>query len=270
MAMLNRFAVLGIALFLIPGCATAMRGRAQIVVISSEPSGAIVSIDGVEKDTTPTVVSLRRKSRHTIGVAIDGYAAETRAIATDADYKLTTLNLLLFHPAVAAAGVGVDVLTGASNSLTPRIIDVRLAILDSGAVAPRLSGIPWQPVPIGSRIRVSTGDQSAPTVVGTLVRVSGDTLLLESADSPVSRRISRQSIRTMELNLGPDRVRGSRDWMWRGALAGFAAGAAAGAITQSAEGAYYFAFLYGAPSGLVIGAIAGAAVPPSDIWLRLR
>lgn len=268
MATLNRFAALGIVL-LIPGCATTIRASSQIVVISSEPSGGIVSIDGAVKDTTPALVSLKRKSSHTIGVVIDGYAAETRTVSSDADYKLVALNLLLFHPAVAAAGIGVDLLTGAHNSLTPQVINVRLAIRDSVAVARRTSDVPWQPVPIGSRIRVSTGDSSTPVMVGTLVAVSGDTLLLESVSSPVSRRISRRSVGTMELSL-PDRQRGLLRWMWQGALGGFAAGAAVGAITHGAEGAYYFSFLFGAPIGLVLGTVAGAVVPPNDNWLPIR
>lgn len=270
MATLSRFAFIAIVFLVMPGCATAIRGGSQVVVISSEPSGAVLSIDGVEKDTTPAVVSLERKSPHTIAVAIDGYAPERRVVLPDADYKLVALNLLLFHPAVAIAGTGIDLVTGAHHTLSPPVINLRLAITDSVAVARRRSDVPWQPVPIGSRIRVSTGEPSTPAVVGTLVAVSGDSLVLGSAASPVSRRIPRHSIGAIELGVRPDRHSGPLRWMWQGALAGIAAGVAVGAITHGAEGAYYLGFIYGAPIGLVVGAVAGAIVPPTERWLRIH
>lgn len=269
MVMLTRFAALGIVLFFIPGCATAIRGTSQIVVISSEPSGAMVSIDSAEKHTAPAIVSLKRKSAHTIGVTMDGYAAQTQTISTDAEYKLVALNLLLGHPAVAAAGTGVDIFTGAYKRLTPQVINFQLAITDSLGLA-RRKDVAWQPVPIGSRIRVAAADSGRRAVVGTLVAVSGDTLIVESAAATVASRISRSAVATIELSLGQDRQRGMRRWLGRGTLAGIAVGAAVGAIAHGAEGAIYWSLLFGAPGGLVLGTVAGAVVATDDIWLRIR
>ena len=60
-------------LLLFSGCGTLIHGTDQKVNIQSNPSGASVVIDGVERGQTPVSVELSRKSRHTISVSLFGY-----------------------------------------------------------------------------------------------------------------------------------------------------------------------------------------------------
>lgn len=263
---------LGTLLLTSAGCATLTRGRMQTVVVSSEPSGAVVSVDGVDRGTTPAVVSLRRKEPHTLEVGANGYVRETQRLLPHADYALVAVNLFLFHPAVAAIGVGVDLLTGAHNTLSPKAVSFRMVVSDTAAAGRGdATFVPWLPVPIGSRIRVSTTGSPSTTAIGTLLAISGDTLVLDSTVAAGSRRIPRQSVGTIDLSLGPNPVSGFARGAWRGALIGLGAGAAVGAITGGgAAGAYFIGLIYGVPAGAIVGAIAGASVPKNDKWVRVR
>lgn len=246
-----------------------MHGSSQKVLISSAPNGAVVTVDGVELGTTPAVASLKRKVPHTLGVAVDGYAPEMRVVSPSAGYSLVALNLLLFHPAVVALGVSVDLMSGAHRRFTPQSTSFRLATRDTAALGGRARiDVAWPPVPIGSRIRVSRADPSAPAAVGTLLAFSGDTLLLESAVPGAFHRIPRGSVGSIDLSVGPNRLRGLSRWAGRGALGGLAAGALVGAIRYGGEGAYWFGVL-GATTGFVLGSVAGAVVPQPDMWLRI-
>jgi len=260
-------AILITVLLATTGCATALNGRTQKVVISSEPSGAAVAIDGIERGTTPMVVALDRNQAHSMVVAAAGYAPDSSIASRRANYLLAAANLLLFHPAVAAAGLGVDILTGAHHRLEPQVSSFRLQIIDSTA-ARRSSAKPWQPVPIGSRIRLS--QSSAPVITGNLLAVSGDSLLIAAEARGVNHRIVRGSIQTIELSLGPDRVGGLSRWLGQGALAGLLAGAAVGAIAHNWEIAYYWGTLFGLPGGMILGSISGAYLFPRDKWVTVR
>ena len=60
--------VLGIA-----ACGTIMHGGSQDLGIASTPTGAQITIDNLNKGTTPMVASLSRKQNHVIHFTMDGY-----------------------------------------------------------------------------------------------------------------------------------------------------------------------------------------------------
>lgn len=73
--------VIGIAaVSLCTGCATIVKGTTQEVPVSSEPTGARVSVDGTAAGTTPTTVTLSRKANHMVTIEKDGYQSESVAI----------------------------------------------------------------------------------------------------------------------------------------------------------------------------------------------
>src|SRR5688572_18791905 len=61
------------AAVLLPGCATIMQGSTQQVSVGSSPTGARVTIDGVERGSTPVVVDLKRRDTHLIAIQTEGY-----------------------------------------------------------------------------------------------------------------------------------------------------------------------------------------------------
>ena len=55
------------------GCGTIVNGFHQDLAVTSNPGGALVSIDGEPKGTTPVVVSVRRGHGHVVKVEQPGY-----------------------------------------------------------------------------------------------------------------------------------------------------------------------------------------------------
>ena len=55
------------------GCAAIVRGSTQEVRITSEPSGIEVSVDRVNRVTTPATVELLRRDDHLVEAELEGY-----------------------------------------------------------------------------------------------------------------------------------------------------------------------------------------------------
>ncbi|MBI3292584.1 MAG: PEGA domain-containing protein [Elusimicrobia bacterium] len=67
--------LLGVGLVgFLAACATIMHGTRQDVSISSNPTGATVTIDGQSKGKAPLVADLKRKNNHLIKIELPGYA----------------------------------------------------------------------------------------------------------------------------------------------------------------------------------------------------
>lgn len=115
-----------ISLLVIPlglsGCATVINGTSQDFQIASEPSGADVTLTGGVNCRTPCELSLKRKDDLRADFSLDGYKSQ----------------YVYIQSRTGGAGVGnilaggiiggvVDASNGASNSLYPRPLHVRLA-----------------------------------------------------------------------------------------------------------------------------------------------
>jgi hypothetical protein len=62
------------ALALLTACGSIMHGGSQDIGISSSPTNADVSIDGLTKGHTPVIANLSRKDNHIVRLTLPGYA----------------------------------------------------------------------------------------------------------------------------------------------------------------------------------------------------
>jgi hypothetical protein len=110
------------ATFVLVGCATVFSGTRENVVINSNPSGALILVDGLEMGTTPATVPLSRPGLgggKTVTLRLDGYA--DRSFALQSTFNAVSLVNLLFWP-----GFIVDALTGAITRYDPSAYSVTM------------------------------------------------------------------------------------------------------------------------------------------------
>lgn len=127
-----RYAALTAVLALTPACATIVQGEHQSVPVDTDPSGAIVYVDGIEMGTTPTVLSLKRGDDHEVVLRRDGYRDVTLRLDKDFDFVPAVVgNLFSF----GIFGFAVDYVSGAAYDLTPEQI-MRTLEAQGAALAP--------------------------------------------------------------------------------------------------------------------------------------
>lgn len=103
------------------GCATIVKGTTQAIPVSSEPTGARVSVDGSAHGTTPTTVTLSRKANHMVTIEKKGFQSESVAVTKSMSAAVAG-NII----AGGLVGWGVDAVSGAQYNLNPSTINVRL------------------------------------------------------------------------------------------------------------------------------------------------
>jgi hypothetical protein len=103
------------------GCATVINGTSQDIQVASEPSGADVAFTGGIGCTAPCELSLKRKNDFRADFVLDGYKSEYAYVQSRTGGAAAG-NILLG----GLIGVVVDASNGASNSLYPRPLHVRL------------------------------------------------------------------------------------------------------------------------------------------------
>ncbi len=122
--------ILGIiALSLLSGCATVIKGRTQTVPVSSDPTGAEIIVNNVSMGITPAELELRRKDDHLITLEKDGYAPASVPVLKSVGGAVWG-NIL----AGGLIGWGVDASTGAQYNLNPETVFVRLRPLRGGEI----------------------------------------------------------------------------------------------------------------------------------------
>ena len=107
---------------LLSGCATIVKGTTQVIPVSSDPTGARVTVDNSPAGTTPTTVTLNRKQNHMVVIEKEGFAPESIAVTKSMGGAVAG-NII----AGGFIGWGVDAMTGAQYNLAPNTISVRLA-----------------------------------------------------------------------------------------------------------------------------------------------
>jgi PEGA domain len=107
------------------GCATVTRGSEDVLVIETEPSGAMAEISDGSRCTTPCSIRLKRKSDYVVYLTKAGYQpAQVRVQAKVVGKGQAGMagNVLVG----GLIGAGVDVVTGATKSLLPNPVHLSL------------------------------------------------------------------------------------------------------------------------------------------------
>lgn len=116
----------------IVACATIMHGTSQDVSISSQPTGATVTIDGEPAGITPVAARLKRKAVHTIVVTMDGY--QPFEMITTRKTSGWVWGNIVFGGLI---GLAVDAGTGGLYDVRPEQIPVQLARVGASTVQDR-------------------------------------------------------------------------------------------------------------------------------------
>ena len=106
----------------ITGCATLMNGPKQKVGISSTPSGASVSVDGVSFGKTPVAANLNRNDDHIVIIKMDGYEPYETMLTKKVSGWVWG-NILIG----GLIGLVIDALSGGLYQLTPEQVEATLA-----------------------------------------------------------------------------------------------------------------------------------------------
>lgn len=109
---------------LLSGCASIIHGGTQSVDITSQPAGAIISIDGNDYGSTPNTIELRRKGRlkgekgpkkqYAVKIELNGYMPYEVKIKRELDAWF--FGNLIFGGVI---GMIIDASDGAMYKLTP-------------------------------------------------------------------------------------------------------------------------------------------------------
>jgi len=103
------------------GCATLVhRGAPEDLTIKSEPVGATVVLDGIERGVTPLQVTVERNEPHTVVLSMDGFKEATRKIESNLSWWVAG------NAASGGIGLVVDLWSGNGYTIDPGELDVTL------------------------------------------------------------------------------------------------------------------------------------------------
>jgi hypothetical protein len=112
------------------GCASLVSTSYQKITINSTPPGAKVKVDD-QVVTTPAIVRLERKEKHTVFITKEGYQ--------DADIRIgQDLNSWVFGNILCGGPIGVfiDAATGGMYNLKPDDINITLNKVPGAVTSP--------------------------------------------------------------------------------------------------------------------------------------
>jgi tetrahydromethanopterin S-methyltransferase subunit E len=116
-------------------CASIIHGAHQDVGISSNPTGAQVSVDGQVKGTAPIVANLTRKDNHIVRIELAGY----KPYETTLTRKVSgwVWGNVVFGGLI---GLAVDAISGGLYNLTPEQISGAL-LAGTAGIVPKGDGL---------------------------------------------------------------------------------------------------------------------------------
>lgn len=103
------------------GCATILNGTSQKIPVSSEPDGAVVTVDSKDIYVTPVKLRLERRRDHVLVFTKDGFDSRTVKVMHVLSEAVCG-NILLFGP----LGWVFDIFAGTQYKLVPDKINVDL------------------------------------------------------------------------------------------------------------------------------------------------
>jgi hypothetical protein len=92
-----------------------------LAAVSSSPTGARVTVNGMERGVTPVIADLKRKDNHVIKVTMDGY--QTFEMALTRSVSGWVWGNIVFGGIV---GLAVDAITGGLYKLSPEQVTAEL------------------------------------------------------------------------------------------------------------------------------------------------
>lgn len=120
------FALIGVSLVVLSGCATITRGSTDALVVNSEPQGAQVQLsNGMSCTSTPCVFQLPRKSNLQVTVS----KSRCQTVVTNITHTTAGAGAAGVAGNVLVGGIiglGVDAVSGASQDLVPNPLNVTL------------------------------------------------------------------------------------------------------------------------------------------------
>jgi hypothetical protein len=119
-------------------CATIMHGGgSQDLAISSNPSGAMVTVDGVQLGNTPIVAHLKRGDTHKIRIELRGYEPYETALTKSVSGWVW--GNILFGGLI---GLAVDAISGGLYYLNPEQVQGELRKSDQPDAVPAKATVP--------------------------------------------------------------------------------------------------------------------------------
>lgn len=112
-----------IASISITSCATIFKGSSADIQFNSSPSGAQITINGINRGVAPTMLSLKRSSTHQVVMSMDGYEDVNFLIDKKFDVATTVVGNIFSW---SLLGIVVDVASGAAYTLQPADIQGNL------------------------------------------------------------------------------------------------------------------------------------------------
>jgi hypothetical protein len=103
-------------------CATIMHGSSQEVGISSQPTGATITVDGLSTGKTPVTAKLSRKDIHRVAITLEGY--QPFEITTTRKTSGWVWGNIVFGGLI---GLAVDAITGGLYDVRPEQISGQLS-----------------------------------------------------------------------------------------------------------------------------------------------
>ena len=110
-------------LLLLTSCATILTGSSRKVLLESNPSGAVVYVNGMERGITPTLIKLKADDR--LDFRLRDY--KDKVVVVDSRF-----NLVAIINGVSLVGWGIDALTGSLRRVKTKYIKVDM---DAAALA---------------------------------------------------------------------------------------------------------------------------------------
>ena len=120
---MKKLMVSSLSLLLLTSCATILTGSSRKVLLESNPSGAVVYVNGMERGITPTLIKLKADDR--LDFRLRDY--KDKVVVVDSRF-----NLVAIINGVSLVGWGIDALTGSLRRVKTKYIKVDM---DAAALA---------------------------------------------------------------------------------------------------------------------------------------
>ncbi|MEQ9310235.1 MAG: PEGA domain-containing protein [Balneolaceae bacterium] len=117
--------------FLTLSCASIFKGSSADIRVNSNPAGADIYINGIDRGQTPQTLSLKRNQDYVLTFKKDGYEDLNFEIAKKFDIGTTVVGNIFSWGII---GIIVDIGTGAAYSLTPADVEANLASMQQAGI----------------------------------------------------------------------------------------------------------------------------------------